>query len=50
MESRPVPRCDTAFEISISGSEYDVTSAEDLVEGWIAVRAARLAAGDRIRD
>lgn len=49
MESRSVPGRDTSFEISILGSQYDVTLAEDFIEGRIAVRAARLTAGNRIR-
>jgi hypothetical protein len=48
MESGPVPRCDSALEIAIGGSEYNIPLAQDPIERWIAVCASRLTAGNRI--
>ncbi len=45
---RAVPGGDAAFDIADAAAEYGVAAAENLVEGWIAERAARLIARYRI--
>src|SRR5262249_48960896 len=50
VESRAIPGSHPPLEVAVGAGEHEVALTKHIVEGRIAVRAARLGAWDRVRN